>query len=102
MRPRGERALVAIAFGCVLAALAYAALRVAEAYRFPEADPAIVIWSDRSRFAWRALIAVYVGGMGAFGGYALVARSARRAASLLPGAVLVAAVLFALQAALWP
>jgi hypothetical protein len=93
---------VAIAFGCVLAALAYAALRVVEAYRFPQADPAIVIWSERSSFAWRALIAAYVGGMGVFGGWALAARSARAAASLLPTAVLVAAFLFALQGALWP
>lgn len=102
MRPRGERALVAIAFGVVLAALAYAALRVLEVALFPEADPAIVIWSDRSRFVWRALIAVYLGGMGAFGGYALGGRSARVAASLLPSVVLVGAGLLALQGALRP
>ncbi len=102
MRPRGERLLVGIAFGCVLAALAYAALRIVEVHRFPEADPAIVIWSDRSRFAWRALIAAYVGGMGAFGGHALARHSARAAASLLPASVLVAAVVLALQGALWP
>lgn len=94
--------LVAIAFGVVLAALAYAALRVVELYRFPDADPAIVIWSDRSRFAWRALIAAYVGGMGAFGGYALAGRSPRVAASWLPTAVLVAAVVLALQGVLQP
>ncbi|UQA61997.1 hypothetical protein [Polyangium aurulentum] len=102
MRPRGERALVAFAFGVVVAALAYAALRVLEAALFPEADPAIVIWSDRSRFVWRALIATYLGGMGAFGGYALGGRSARAAASLLPPVVLVGATLLALQGALWP
>jgi hypothetical protein len=93
---------VALAFGSVLAVLAYAALRVLEITLFPEPDPAIVIWSDRSRFVWRALIAAYLGGMGVFGGYALGGRSARAAASLLPTVVLGAAVLLALQGALWP
>jgi hypothetical protein len=102
MRRRVERALLAIAFGAALAALAYAALRLAEISLFPEPDPAIVIWSERSRFAWRSLIAAYVGGMGAFGGYALAARSPRAAASWLSPAVLLAAALLSLQGALFP
>ncbi len=97
-----RRLLVALAFGFAGSAFAYVALRLVEAVWFPEADPAIVIWSDRSRFAWRALIAAYVGGAAVFGGHALASRSIEAAAVWLERASIAAALALALQGALVP
>jgi len=96
------RVMVAIAFGGVVAVVSYAALRVLEFFWFPEPDPAIVIWLDRSRFVWRVLIAAYMGGMGGLGGYAFVKRSERVAGMVLPLAMLIAGVALALQGAFCP
>ena len=101
--PKARRTLlVAIAFGFVGAALAYVALRLVEVVWFPEADPRIVIWSERSRFGWRALLAAYVGGAVAFGGHALASRSIEAAAVWLGRVSLAAALGLTLQGALVP
>lgn len=97
-----RRLLVALAFGFAGAALVYVALRLVESVWFPEANPAIIIWSDRSRFVWRALIAAYAGGAAVFGGHALATRSIDAAACWLGRAALAAALALALQGALVP
>jgi len=99
---RFRRALVALSFGFVSVVLAYVALRVAERAFFPEPDPAIVIWSERSRFGWRALLAIYLGGAAVFGGHALASRALDRAASWLFRLVILAAAALALQGTLLP
>jgi hypothetical protein len=69
-RPR-ERLLVAAATGLCAAIVAYAILRGVERAFYTEPNPALLIWSDRSAFLWRAQESLYAGGLGAFGGYAL-------------------------------
>jgi hypothetical protein len=99
---RAERLLLALAAACAAAVIAYAAVRSVEAALFPEPNPAIVIWSERSGFLWRSAIALYIGGMGAFGAYALAARSPSAAARWLVRAVLLAAIAIVAQGALLP
>jgi hypothetical protein len=72
-----ERILIAGASGVAAAILAYAALRGIERAFFPEPNPALLIWSDRSAFLWRAQESLYAGGLAAFGGYALAGRRPR-------------------------
>ncbi len=69
------RLQVAAVFGLAIAAIAYASVRVLDFVLFPEPNPVIVIWTDRSRFIWRVLIASYLGGAGAFGGYGSALRT---------------------------
>jgi hypothetical protein len=66
-----ERIFIAVASGLGAAIIAYATLRVVERAFYAEPNPALLIWSDRSAFLWRAQVSLYAGGLGAFGGYAL-------------------------------
>lgn len=100
MRPK--RLFFALAFGFVATAFAYVVLRLAEAAFFPEADPAIIIWSERSRYGWRVLLASYLGGAAVFGGYALAGRAAHQASRVLFVLVALAALLLFLQGMLVP
>lgn len=77
---RGDALLVGLAAGAAAAVLAYAALRGVERLLFPEPNPALLIWADRSPFVWRAAIALYLGGAAVFGGQALAARAPAAAA----------------------
>jgi len=70
-----ERLQAALVFGLAIAAIAYTAERLVDVVLFPEPNPAIVIWTDRSRFIWRVLIASYLGGAGVFAGYGLASRT---------------------------
>jgi hypothetical protein len=97
-----ERALVGLALGGPAAVTAYALMRAVERAFFLEPNPAMLIWSDQSPFAWRALIAAHAGAMTAFGGYALASRSPRAAARWLTGAIALATLAITAQAALAP
>ncbi len=99
---QSERLLVGFAWGAATAVIAYALARVLERAVFPEPNPAMLIWSERSNFVWRTAIALYAGGMGIFGGVALAARAPAASARALPVAIAAAAVALALQGALWP
>lgn len=66
-----ERLFLAAAAGAATAIVAYAILRGVERAFYSEPNPALLIWSDRSAFLWRAQVSLYAGGLGAFGGYAL-------------------------------
>jgi hypothetical protein len=99
---RPDAMLVAVAWGAVLALLTYAAMRVTERALFPEPNPAMLLWADHSPFTWRAAMALYFGGAGAFAGFAAAKRSglaAARTLRLLVGVVIVACVV---QGAVWP
>jgi hypothetical protein len=100
--PRASRLLVGIGCGAAAAVLAYAIERVVERAFFPEPNPAMLIWSDRSSFVWRAAIALYLGGAGVFGGYALAARAPRSGGRLLLVSLAVAAVAVTAQTVLAP
>ena len=99
---RAERLLVAIAFAFAAAVLGYVFVRAVQAAFFPEPSPVVVVWSERSGFVWRSALAIYIGGMGAFGGYALAARAPEACARWLSRGVLAAAIAIALQGALLP
>jgi hypothetical protein len=99
---RGERLLIAIAFGAAIAVIAYALVRGVERTFFPEPNPALLIWSDRSPLVWRSVSALYLGGAAVFGGYALASRSARNAARWLTASIAIATGAIVLQAVLAP
>ncbi len=99
---RAERVLVAVAAGATAAVIAYAVVRGVERAFFPEPNPAILIWSQRSPFLWRAATALYVGGAAAFGGHALAHRAPLAAARALTAAALIAAVAVLAAAVLAP
>jgi hypothetical protein len=100
--PTRDRLLVAAASACAIAVLAYAAIRVVELVLFPGPDPATVIWSTRSAFVWRAIVAGYVGGMGGFAGFAVASRSPALAARWLARLVVIAASAIAFQGVVLP
>jgi hypothetical protein len=97
-----RRALVGLAFGFAAAVVAYVVLRLVESVMFPEPNPVVVIWTDRSRFGWRALIAAYAGGASVFAGHALATRSPRAASLWLVRITVVATIMLLAQGALVP
>lgn len=103
-RPRalGSPWLMGIAAGAATSVIAYASVRVLERALFPEPNPAMLIWADRSPFVWRAAIALYLGGAAGFGGYALAVRSPATAARGLFASLVVAVAAIVAQGALRP
>lgn len=99
---RRERILLALSGAGAVAVIAYALLRVIERAFFPEPNPAALIWSERSGFAWRSLLALYVGGLGGLGGYALASFAPRASARWLGIAIFCAAIAIVLQAVIAP
>jgi len=97
-----RRALYGLAFGLAAAALAYVLLRLVESVFFPEPNPVVVIWTDRSRFGWRAMLAGYLGGAAVFGGHALAGRDAEAASLWLFRLVILGAVSLFLQGVFVP
>jgi hypothetical protein len=94
--------ILGIAVGAAVTVVAYASIRVLECLLFAEPNPATLIWADQSPFVWRSVIALYLGGAGVFGGYALAAQSPRAAARGLLAAVTAAVAAIVVQGALWP
>ncbi len=94
--------LAGIGVGAAISVIAFASVRVLERAIFPEPNPAMLIWADRSPFVWRAAIALYLGGAAGFGGYALARRSPRAAARGLLASVVVALAAITLQGVLRP
>jgi hypothetical protein len=99
---RLDRALIAVASGAVFTLLAYAAQRVVERVFFPEPNPAVLIWSERSTFLWRALFSLYFGGFGGFAGYLLATRSSGASLRWLPWLICAGLVVLLLQVVLAP
>ena len=96
------RLQIAAVFGLAITAIAYAAVRVLDVVLFPEPNPVVVIWTDRSRFIWRVLIAAYLGGAGAFGGYGLASRTPETIFIYTEKLVLLAGTCLLLQAVFAP
>ncbi len=99
---RAARLLVGAGCGAAATVIAYALLRVVERAFFPEPNPAMLIWSDRSPFVWRAAIALYAGGAAVFGGHALAARAPRAGGRLLLASLAAAAVAIVAQTVIAP
>jgi hypothetical protein len=98
----GVRVGLAVVAGCAAAVGLYAVVRVAQGVIFPEADPAMIIWSEHAGFFWRTWTVAYVGGMVAMLTWLASGRDAARVATVLARAVPVAAALLAAQAILVP
>lgn len=96
------RLCIALVFGLCVANLAYAAVRILDVVLFPEPNPVVVIWTDRSRFVWRAAIALYLGGASVFGGYRLALQTSPAFFSWLERSILVAGAGLLLQAIFAP
>jgi hypothetical protein len=99
---RADAALMGVAIGAAVAVIAYAALRAGERALFLEPNPAMLIWAERSAFFWRSAIALYLGGAGAFGGYAAARRCEDGATRLLRALVALGVVAIVAQGALTP
>jgi hypothetical protein len=101
-RSFGVQLLTSVAFGLALTVIAYAAVRLVDVLLFPEPNPVVVIWTDRSRFLWRALIATYLGGAGVFAGFAVTSRAPERVHLWLAKVLLLAGGCLLLQTVLAP
>ena len=99
---RSDALLVGVASGAAVAVIGYALVRAMERALFVEPNPAMLIWSDRSPFLWRAAIALYIGGAGAFGGFAAARRSTAFASRGLLALVATAAFAIVVQGVVWP
>jgi hypothetical protein len=97
-----ERSLIALSGALSFSVVAYAALRAVERLVFPEPNPAMVIWTDRSAFVWRVALALYAGGLAWFGIYAWTARQAVPPVRLLGALTWAAVSALTVQAALAP
>jgi hypothetical protein len=91
-----------VAWGAAIAVVAYAGIRVLERALFLEPNPAMLLWADRSPFVWRAIIALYIGGAGVFGGFVAARRASASAARGLFLLVATATAAVVVQGALWP
>jgi hypothetical protein len=96
------RLLIAAVFGLSIAAIAYAAVRVLDVVLYPEPNPVVVIWTDRSRFIWRMLIAAYLGGASVFGGYSLSSRTTENMFSWMEKLIVLAGACLLMQAVFAP
>lgn len=101
-RSFGVQLFIAVAFGLALTVIAYVAVRLLDVVLFPEPNPVVVIWTDRSRFLWRALIATYLGGAAAFGGFAVAMRAPERVHAWLSRVILWAGGCLVVQTILAP
>ena len=99
-KPPRERLFIAVAAGLCAAIVAYAILRGVERAFYTEPNPALLIWSDRSAFLWRAQESLYAGGLGAFGGYALAGFETR--ARWLGALIVTAALALVVEALIAP
>jgi hypothetical protein len=99
---RAEALFVGVAAGAATAVNAYAGVRVLECALFAEPNPATLIWADRSPYVWRIAIAMYLGGVGAFGGFAAARRWSATVARGLLVLIALAVTAVMLEGALVP
>jgi hypothetical protein len=84
--------IFALVFGLAVMVFAYSTIRIVDVFLFPEPNPIVIVWTDRSRFVWRTLIAAYLGGASVFGGYSLASRSPKSSRVCLYRIIVIAAV----------
>ena len=97
MPPRPRLAIAFIA-ACASATASYALLRLAQHALVTEADPAQIIYSDHAAYFWRAWTALFVGALLGFAAW----RTPTRVLKHLDRAIVLAAILLALQSFLVP
>lgn len=93
--------LAAIA-GCEAALTLYAALRVYQAAKGTEPNPALILWSAHAGYFWRAWISAYVGGMVALAIYVVSAKRIEQTTKWLATSLFVAVLAITAQGILVP
>ena len=99
--PDAFRAAFTASFAFAVAAAGYAWVKAVEAALFPRADPRAIVAVTEGGYLARCALAAIIGGMGAFGGWALASRPERGARALV-AVVVLAAVAVGLQTGLAP
>jgi hypothetical protein len=100
-RSRGEVA-VALALGCCALALAYASMRLLQAWRYPDPDPRVVLVTSRVAFYWRLLLAAHVGVLATIAARAAQARLGSHVDRALPWVLVATLVVGVAQGTLVP
>jgi hypothetical protein len=93
---------VALAWGMAAAVGAYAFVRTVQFFVYPDPNPATLVWSAHAGFFWRCWTCAYAGAIAAFVAYVPTRRHLATSVRALGPAVVVAAVLIALQTAVFP
>jgi hypothetical protein len=93
---------VAVGWGGCVATTAYAVVRFIQFFLYPDPNPATLVWSAHAGFFWRCWTCAYAGVLAAFVAFVGAQRRPRAAARSMGVAVVVAAVLLALQVAAFP
>lgn len=93
---------VALAVGCCAVAVAYASMRLLQAWRYPDPDPRLVLVTSRVAFYWRSLLALYVGGLVSIAVRAAQHRFGARVDRALPLVLVITIALGVAQGALVP
>jgi hypothetical protein len=101
-RETREHVAISLGWGLVLAVAGYAVMRATQVMIGHEPDPAKMAWSPHSAFFWRCLIMLYGGGMASFVTWVASRNRLPSAARALTRAILIAALLVALQAFFFP
>jgi hypothetical protein len=101
-RETREHVAISLGWGLVLAVAGYAVMRAGQVMLGHEPDPAKMAWSPHSAFFWRCLIMLYGGGIASFVAWVASRDRLPSAARGLARAILVAALLVALQAFFFP
>ena len=92
----------AIGWGCAVSVAAYAIVRAIQFFLYPDPNPATLVWSAHAGFFWRCWTVAYAGSIAAFIAYPIARGRPEAAARSLGPAIVVAAVMVALQTALLP
>ena len=96
------RLCLAAAWALVSATFFYALLRGIQAWLFPEANPATVIWSAHAGYFWRIWIVLYGSGVVGFLVFHFAKTRSDKLAKWLKNGAIIAAAAIALQALLLP
>ncbi len=96
------RVCLGSAWALVSATFFYALLRGIQAWLFPEANPASVIWSAHAGYFWRIWIVIYGSGVVGFLAFYFAKTESEKLTKWLKNGVIVAAVALGLQALLLP
>ncbi|MGH7280706.1 MAG: hypothetical protein ACRELY_04220 [Polyangiaceae bacterium] len=96
------RLCLGFAWALVSATFFYGLVRGIQAWLFPEANPATIIWSAHAGYFWRIWIVLYGSGVVGFLAFYFASTQSEKLTKWLKNGVIVAAVTIAVQALLLP
>jgi hypothetical protein len=95
-------AALGLAWGMTVATAAYAVVRSIQFFVYPDPNPATLVWSAHAGFFWRCWTCGYAGGIAAVIAFLVSQHAPAKSARMFSRAVVVAAILMALQVAFFP